>query len=253
DDDGLDSDFARAFAKEMESFMKDLGGQHPGATGVAGTGQEGGGESSDVEKERLMAAWEAMLVEGMNGMSEGAPTGTVPAEDNDFQKTIRETMDKMKQSEEALKEADNAPPPDSLEALLAQLKLDGENGETEEDFQSILESMMTQLMSKDVLYEPLKELHDKFPDYLAENSAKLSTADKDRYERQYSCVQQIVEVFEDPSYSDEDAQKGTRIVTLMNEMQSHGSPPPEIMGPLPPGLDVGPDGLPKLPDGCTIA
>lgn len=48
---------------------------------------------------------------------------------------------------------------DPLDALLSQL---GEGGEeTEEQIQGLLESMMSQLMSKDVLYEPLKELHDK--------------------------------------------------------------------------------------------
>jgi peroxin-19 len=37
----------------------------------------------------------------------------------------------------------------------------GEGGEGDEDLQGILETMMSQLMSKEVLYEPLKELHDK--------------------------------------------------------------------------------------------
>ena len=48
---------------------------------------------------------------------------------------------------------------DPLDALLAQLGDGGE--ETEEQIQGLLESMMAQLMSKDVLYEPLKELHEK--------------------------------------------------------------------------------------------
>ena len=37
--------------------------------------------------------------------------------------------------------------------------LDGD--ESEEQLKGILESMMSQLLSKEVLYEPLKELHDK--------------------------------------------------------------------------------------------
>lgn len=31
-----------------------------------------------------------------------------------------------------------------------------------------------------------------------------------------------------------------------------GSPPAEIMGDMPPGMEMGPDGMPKLPDSCTI-
>lgn len=38
------------------------------------------------------------------------------------------------------------------------------------------------------------------------------------------------------------------------QLQAHGSPPAEIMGDLPPGLGVGPDGMPHLgPEGCIIA
>jgi peroxin-19 len=36
------------------------------------------------------------------------------------------------------------------------------------------------------------------------------------------------------------------------QMQEHGAPPAEIMGELPPGLDLGPDGAPQLPDGCLV-
>lgn len=37
----------------------------------------------------------------------------------------------------------------------------GGDGETEDGLQGILETMMSQLMSKEVLYEPLKEMHEK--------------------------------------------------------------------------------------------
>ena len=38
---------------------------------------------------------------------------------------------------------------------------DLDSEESEEELKGILETMMSQLMSKEVLYEPLKELHDK--------------------------------------------------------------------------------------------
>lgn len=76
-------------------------------------------------------------------------------------------------------------------------------------------------------------------------------------------------MFEDPKYSEEDPEVGLKVVTLMNEvgcppnipkifhssrpkMQSHGAPPTEIMGDLPPGMNLGADGLPQLPEGCTL-
>jgi len=53
---------------------------------------------------------------------------------------------------------------DSLETLLQSLGdigLGGEgSGDEEKEFAGFLETMMTQLMSKDVLYDPLKELSD---------------------------------------------------------------------------------------------
>jgi peroxin-19 len=51
-----------------------------------------------------------------------------------------------------------------MEALLAQLGV-GAGGldgvESEEELNGLFESMMSQLMSKEVLYDPLKELHEK--------------------------------------------------------------------------------------------
>ena len=52
---------------------------------------------------------------------------------------------------------------DSLEGLLSSLgdlKLD-EDSEGGENLESMLETMMSQLMSKEILYEPLKELDTK--------------------------------------------------------------------------------------------
>ena len=47
--------------------------------------------------------------------------------------------------------------------LLGSLDLNGMGGggDGTDDVQGLLESMMSQLMSKDLLYDPLKELDDK--------------------------------------------------------------------------------------------
>lgn len=53
--------------------------------------------------------------------------------------------------------------PDSVEAMVAQLTegLDLGGEESEEELQKLFEGMMSQLMSKEILYEPLKELYTK--------------------------------------------------------------------------------------------
>jgi len=38
-----------------------------------------------------------------------------------------------------------------------------------------------------------------------------------------------------------------------SQLQKHGSPPEEIMGPLPPGFSMGADGMPDMPDNCVIS
>ena len=46
----------------------------------------------------------------------------------------------------------------------------------------------------------------------------------------------ILAVFDAPNFDDKDEAAREKVVALMAEMQSFGSPPAELMGPLPPGL-----------------
>lgn len=116
-DDVLSSDdFARELAREMENLVREIAGepgsQEPGASGAVGDG------AKDDEEERaraFKAAWEAMLVEGMDGNlgEDGLPidpssqkaagsstsgSGAAGA-GTSFQDKIKQTMDKLKESE----------------------------------------------------------------------------------------------------------------------------------------------------------
>ncbi|KAG9311641.1 Pex19 protein [Chiua virens] len=137
--------------------------------------------------------------------------------------------------------------------MLSQLGLSGtgDGAEGEEQLQGMLEMMMGQLMSKEVLHEPIKELNDKFPEYLSKNSSTISSQDKERFEAQISCIKRLLVEFEAPKYKDDDETR-KKIVDLMGELQSYGSPPEEIMGPLPPGFNMGTDGLPDMPEDCKV-
>ncbi|EIW56168.1 Pex19 protein [Trametes versicolor FP-101664 SS1] len=258
---GLDADFAAELTRGMESLFKDIAGG-AGLDGIPGLSEAEDGTTDEERAKAFKAAWEAMLVEGMDGAmsaeevsdkgkaAEGAAPG-VGAPTDSFQENIRKAMERMKESDRKADEATSSG--DGLDDIFSKLG-DGVNGmESEEELQGLLENMMSQLMSKAVLYEPLKELSDKFPSYLKDNATTLSDEDKTRFAAQSKVVAQIVATFEDPSYTEDDPVKGLKIVELMQEMQEHGSPPAEIMGPLPPGFDLGADGLPKVPEGCTIA
>jgi len=228
------AEFEAKLAEGMESLFRDLA-------------LESGARS---ERERLAAAWEAMLVEGMDGASEPSASSPGPS-DADFQSRIRSTMSRLRESESGLQ-----PPAsgdgDTIQSLLSQLgDLSGAGGENTEQLQGALEAMMGQLMSRDVLYEPLKELHDKFPEYLSKNASTLSSEDRARFEAQIVCIKQLLDQFEAKTYRDDDEGAREKIVELMGELQTHGSPPDDMIGPLPPGISMGADGLPDM-EGCNL-
>ncbi|KAI0083893.1 Pex19 protein, partial [Irpex rosettiformis] len=266
----INEDFAKELAEGMAALMREIAaeaGDKPDEK--ISVGPDGKASQEELEREaQFRKAWENMLVEGMNGALDTedfgvSGKGKAPAKlgegqkaevpEDSFQASIKKAMEKLKESDTTLqvRHTDAGSGGDPLDALLAQLGDGGE--ETEEQIQGLLESMMAQLMSKDVLYEPLKELHEKFPKYLEDNATKLSEEDKTRYASQSKIVAEVITIYEDPKYTPDDQEKGIKIVTLMNAMQTLGSPPSEIMGPLPPGMELGTDGMPKLPENCVIA
>jgi len=111
-----------------------------------------------------------------------------------------------------------------------------------QDMQGLMDTMMRQLLSKEVLYEPMKEIGDRYPEWLESHKSDLSSEDTARYKRQYDFIKQLCYVYET---TPDDFQK---VVDLMQNMQDCGQPPPDIVRELAPGLELGEDGLPMLPD-----
>ena len=141
-----------------------------------------------------------------------------------------------------------------LEELLKSLgnAAGGEGGgEGEEGLARMLENMMEELMSREVLQEPMKDMKNKYPEYFASDKFKTHPpSDQERYKKQYDLVCKIVAAFEDPAWDDADAGAGKtgpkaeaqkerrrKVQELMNEMQDCGAPPDEIVGELPPELE----------------
>ena len=121
-----------------------------------------------------------------------------------FQETIRKTMERMQASgDQAEAIAHEQAPTDILTQVLRDMQnseIDGEPGE--EGFNKMLLDMMTQLTNKEILYEPMKELHDKFPAWFDKNRESTKPDDMKRYEAQQALVQEIVSRFEQTEYSD---------------------------------------------------
>lgn len=188
----LNERFARELAVGMEALMKGLGPEGEMPTGPAAASTTAapnvgdGGNENLFNEEEMMKQFEQMMADmglgglaGMEGLGgAGLPTGSGqkeallsssstsgpaanPAPPANFQDAIKNTMSRLRESDASASSSTGAGGDDmDLEKLMAALG-NGEGMEGEEGISKMLETMMGELMSKDVLYEPLKELKDK--------------------------------------------------------------------------------------------
>lgn len=147
--------------------------------------------------------------------------GGVPAADASFQDTIRKTMERMQNSgEQATAAAASGGADDFMSELLKQMSSgDFGGGEgSEDDFSKMLMGMMEQLTTKEILYEPMKDLNEKFPEWMEKNKATTPAEDLKRYEEQQSIVKEIVERFEKSTYADTNSEDREYIIERMQKV-----------------------------------
>lgn len=95
-----------------------------------------------------------------------------------------------------------------------------------------METMMQQLLSKEILHDPMKEIGERYPKWLEDHKASLSTEDYTRYSHQYELIKDLNEVYEN------DSTNFNKIVELMQKMQECGQPPSDIVQELAPDFDL---------------
>jgi peroxin-19 len=94
------------------------------------------------------------------------------APESDVDKTIAAILEEMAKANIG----EDVSEEDMLKGLFQNLP--GENfGPESLNPDAIMDGMMEQLLSKDLMYEPMKQVTDKFPEWLAENKSTLSTED----------------------------------------------------------------------------
>ncbi|KAJ7952503.1 Peroxisome biogenesis protein 19-2 [Quillaja saponaria] len=101
-----------------------------------------------------------------------------------------------------------------------------------QDMESMVETMMQQLLSKEILHEPMKEIGERYPKWLAEHEATLSKEEFERYSHQLELIKNLNEVYEN------DPGNYNKIVELMQKMQECGQPPNDIVQELAPEFDL---------------
>ena len=105
---------------------------------------------------------------------------------------------------------------------------------TEKEFPAMgmMEDMMKIMLSKDMLYLPMKEMRKNYPEWLEKNKASISSTEKSNYEKQLHCIDIICNEFESETDSDSAATKLKRFNSVMNavnEMQQYGQPPSSLL------------------------
>ena len=157
----------------------------------------------------------------VGGSASKTEGGAASGPDEAFTETIRKTMERMQASGEqasAAAAASEGGEEDMLAQLLKEMAVGGGGEGGEEDFSKMLLGMMEQLTNKEILYEPMKELHDKFPTWMEKNEGKTKAEDMVRYKEQQGLVREIVGRFERKGYSDENAGDREFIVERMQKV-----------------------------------
>lgn len=194
--------------KQLEELVKGLG--EAAAAGAAGS------EAGPMHEAIASAA------QAPTAGKERAGSAAKAAEDS-FQEQIRKTMERMQHSSSTADSAAASSADDPLAQLLKEMEagnFPGAGGGGDEDFSKMLLGMMEQLTNKEILYEPMKELHDKFPEWLEKNRDKTDKGDLERYEEQQRLVKEIVGKFEEKGYSDDNAAHREYIVERMQKVSS---------------------------------
>ncbi|KAI9142204.1 Pex19 protein, partial [Paraphysoderma sedebokerense] len=219
-DVSFSEEFASELAAGMEELMKEM---------------ESSPELKNV-MERIMGGFDNQTTEKNESEKSFNEAGS-------FQDKINETLNKLKNSSDQV-EAELGDP-NSMEALMEQMFSQMDGLADSDEFQNVLEGMMQQLMSREILYEPLKDLAVKYPEYLSNNKSSIPEEDYKRYTEQHGIVQQIVTIYNSTSGREETEAESKQVVDLLQKMQDCGQPPPELLKSLAPDMEIDPKtGLP---------
>lgn len=179
-------------------------------------------EQTKAQFEQLVNQFQTSNAEEVQGGSNGP----------DFNNIMKETMERLKKSgdnidEQIRNDQAGANAEDVLSQLISGIDMGGEDNL---NMSKLLVDMLEQLSSKEVLYEPIKDLNLKFPPFLKEKCKDLPSDTLENYKKQYEITGDILKIFEDPEFNDKDEAKREKINTLLESLQELGQPPSELIG-----------------------
>ena len=131
---------------------------------------------------------------------------------NDFASTISQTIQGLNAGAEGLQN------PFSEQDMM---NLFGRQGD-QNAFLPFMQGMMQSLLSKDVLYPSLKDILDKFPEWLRTNKDSLSREDAERFENQKKLMEEVCAELEKEKETHSEEQKKERFEKVLGLMQKVG-------------------------------
>lgn len=145
-----------------------------------------------------------------------------------FDSVIKETAQRLHKRDQSLDDDLDSEMAASNPQNLLALLLAGKDGD-EGDMLNLLVEMLEQLLSKEVLYEPIKDLNTKYPGWLNANASALSDEDSLKYNQQYALTTEILAIFDDSKYSDDNSAQRDTINALLESLQDLGQPPADLV------------------------
>ncbi|CAH0481070.1 unnamed protein product [Peronospora belbahrii] len=163
-------------------------------------------------------------------------------ETDDVNAGVAKTLQNMAKAAQGIDEVGTEQVEAMGEEMMSEMMKKFEEMGEQSDFQDLVDGMMQQLLSKDIMYDPMKQICERYPEWLAEKKSLLSKEDYERYTKQYQYFQQIIAMYES------EPNDYARLSQLMQEMQENGQPPSEIVKDLAPGLQFDDKGMPIMPN-----
>eukprot|EP01119_Soliformovum_irregulare_P019881 TRINITY_DN6384_c0_g1_i1.p1 TRINITY_DN6384_c0_g1~~TRINITY_DN6384_c0_g1_i1.p1 ORF type:complete len:213 (+),score=78.49 TRINITY_DN6384_c0_g1_i1:57-641(+) len=120
--------------------------------------------------------------------------------------------------------------------------------EDKPELQQAMSDLLEKFVAKDMLYDPMKEMQDKYPEWLKENRGKIPQEEYDRFQKHFECISRICKVYESESHT------SAEILPLFKELETLGTPPAKLMEDMGDGVFT-PDLLSSLtsdPNQCSV-
>lgn len=185
-----------------------------------------------------------------NSSSNNQESNTEKTESNDVDESINRLLDGINQASTPQQNGPTMPgiPPNMdpsqlehlSEQMMSSLMNDFEHLSTSKDSNDVVDGVMKQLLDKELMYQPMKEVCTRYPKWLATHKDTLSDKEYQKYGTQYQYFQRIVRLYEtDPNNFE-------RLMELMQDIQEYGQPPVEIIKELAPELQFDEEGMPVM-------